>query len=151
MKKFALLLSLFSLAAFADGNDLTTNPQATQVAIISIQAATTCVQSSVAAGSQAVATVPAVPGQFFYLTSLAVQLNAIAAPVATLMTTTSTNLPGAIGVSQAMQAAVGSAFYSEAFAVPLKSSLANTATVVSGATGLANVSQLIRVCGFYAK
>ncbi len=147
MKTFALLLSLLALNVFADGN---VQPNgATPIAVVSNQAASFCVENPVAAGSASVATVPAQSGLYFYVTNISVALNAIAAPVATLMPTTSTNLPGAFSIRMAVQAAVGNFLWTEAFSVPLKSSVVGTATVLTG-TALANVSQNIRVCGFYA-
>lgn len=141
-------LSLFPHEAEADGN-VPPNGSA-PVSVVSIQAATSCTESSVAAASQAVVTVPAVSGQYFYITSITVMLNAIAAPVATLMATTTTNVPGAYTVRQAVQAAVGTQQYIDTLNVPLKSSVVGTAVVFTGPTGLTNVSQHIRICGFYA-
>jgi hypothetical protein len=77
-------------------------------------------------------------------------INAIAAPVATLYPTTSSNVPGSYSVRQAAQATVFSNVYTETFATPLKTSVVGTATVFTG-TALANVSASFRVCGFYAK
>lgn len=151
VKTLSALLSLLSLAALADGNDSSNTPGATPVFVTASQAATDCVESNVAAAAQAVATVPARAGQFFYVTNIEVTLIAIAAPVATLMATTSSNLPGAFSVRQAVQAVVGTQTTQIMLNLPLKASVANTAVVLTGPTGLANVSQNIRVCGFYAK
>lgn len=139
-----------SAVVFADGNVPTNTPGSTPVAVTSTQAANVCVESTVAAGSATSTTVPAVAGQFFYITNISSMLNAIAAPAATLYPTTSTNVPGSYSVRQAVQAAVGSFVYTEAFAVPLKTSVVGTATVFTG-TALANVSASFRVCGFYAQ
>lgn len=148
MKKLFALLVLLPTLALADGN---VQPNgAAPVSVVSIQAATTCVESAVAAASQAVVTVPALSGQYFYITSITVVLNAIAAPAATLMATTTTNVPGSYTVRQAVQAAVGTQQYIDTLNVPLKASVVGTAVVFTGPTGLANVSQHIRVCGFYA-
>jgi hypothetical protein len=35
--------------------------------------------------------------------------------------------------------------------LPLKAIAPNTAVVITGPAGLANVSQNVRICGFYAK
>jgi hypothetical protein len=149
MKKLAAVLAVLVAAiAMADGNV----PQngSTPVAISSNQAATTCVVSSVASGSQATATVPAVAGQFFYVSFIEIQYGAIAAPAATLLSTTSTNLPGALSWSVAFPAAVGNFDNALTFTVPIKSSVVGTATVITGNAGVTSISENIKVCGFYA-
>lgn len=148
MKKLIALLVLLPVLTYADGNVPPNG--AAPVAIMSIQAATSCTESAVAAASQSVVTIPALSGNYFYITSITVVLNAIAAPVATLMATTTTNVPGSYTVRQAVQAAVGTQQYVDTLNIPLKSSVVGTAVVFTGPTGLANVSQHIRVCGFYA-
>lgn len=150
MKKILPFLLLLPLIARADGNDPSSTPGVTSVYVAASQAATVCVESNVAAGSATSTTVPAVAGQYFYITSITSMLNAIAAPAATLYPTTSSNVPGSFSVRQAVQAAVGSFDHNECFSVPLKTSVAGTATVFTG-TALANVSAMFRVCGFYAK
>jgi hypothetical protein len=102
VKFLALALSLFSAAAFADGNDPTNTLGSTPVVVAASQAANFCVESNVAAAAQAIATVPAQAGMFFYVTNLEVSLIAIAAPVATLMATTSSNLPGSLPETAAL-------------------------------------------------
>lgn len=159
MKQRIALVVLVALAvfdvvqvrqAYADGNDPSTNTLATPVAVISTQAATVCVESTVAAAAATAVTVPAVAGQYFYITNVSSMVNAIAAPVATLYATTSTNVPGSYSVRQAVQAAVGSSAYVENFPGGLKTSVAGVATTFAG-TALANASASFRVCGFYAK
>lgn len=135
--------------ALADGNNPTATPGTTPVAVVSTQAATTCVESTVAAGSATAVTVPAIAGQYFYITNISSSINAIAAPAATLYPTTSTNVPGSYSIRQAAQATVFNINQQEVFATPLKTSVVGTATTFSG-TALANVSASLRVCGFYA-
>lgn len=149
MNRIVTLLCLLSAVAFADGNIPTNTPGSTPVAITSMQAATTCVTSAAAAGSQAIVTVPAVNGQFFYVTHLEVSYSAIAAPAATLMATTTTNF-GSFTLSQAMQAVVGENRVIYAFATPVKSAVAGTATVLTGNAGVTSISQSHKLCGFYA-
>lgn len=153
MKQLPAVLAALVVAgvALADGNDPSNYPGATPVFVTAVQAANVCVESNVAANAQAIATVPVVAGLSFYVTSVTVILNAIAAPVATLMATTSTNLPGSYSVRQAVQAVVGTQLYVDTLNVPLKSSASGTAVVLTGPAALANVSQNIRICGFYAK
>lgn len=148
--RIVLILALLAVPAFADGNDPSTSPLATPVVVMSQQAATVCVESTVAAGSATSTTVPAVAGTYFYITNISSMINAIAAPVATLYPTTSSNVPGSYSVRQAAQATVFNNVYTETFSTPLKTSVAGTATVFTG-TVLANVSASFRVCGFYAK
>lgn len=154
MKKLfpAVLLTALFIGAVvrADGNDPSGTTGGTTVYVAASQAATVCVESNVAAGSATSTTIPAVAGQYFYITSVTSMLNAIAAPVATLYPTTSSNVPGSFSVRQAVQAAVGNFDHNEIFAVPLKTSVVGTPTVFTG-TALANVSAMFRVCGFYAK
>ena len=152
MKKLAALFCLLSLVVLADGNDPTNTPGATPVSVVSSQAATICVESTVAAGSQPVVTVPACTGTlpYFYITNVSSILNAIAAPSATLVPTTTSNVPGGYSIRQAMQAAVGTSLYQESFPGGLKTIAPNTATVFTG-TLLASVSMSLRVCGFCAK
>lgn len=141
---FALVLSVI---VRADGN--VQNPTTTAVFLTGMQASTTCVESTVAAGSATSVTVPGLAGQYFYIVTVSSMLNAIAAPVATLYPTTSTNVPGSYSVRQAVQAAVGNFVYNENFGPGgLKTSVAGTNTTFSG-TALANVSASFRVCGFY--
>lgn len=147
MKPFVLLLCLASFLALADGNVPPNG--STPVTLASSQAATVCVESTVAAGSATAVTVPALSGQYFYVTNISSAINAIAAPVATLYPTTSTNLPGAYSIRQAAQAVVFNINQQEVFPVPLKSSVVGTAVTFAG-TALANVSASLRVCGFYA-
>lgn len=149
----AILVALFVAGlALADGNDPTTNPQATPVAIYSQQATTNCVHNAAAAGAQATATVNACgPGLFFYVTLVESTYSAIAAPAATLMATTTTNFTTSFGASQAMQAAVGENSRIWTFAVPLKTAAANTATTVVGNAGVTSISENVKLCGFCAK
>lgn len=152
MKKNAIIIAvMLMLATFvkADGN-VTSQFGSTLVSVTSMQAATTCITAAAAAGSQATATVPALAGQFFYVTHLDIAYSAIAAPAATLMAATTTNFPGSFTVSQPMQAAVGDNQRLFAFTTPVKSAAAGTATVVTGNAGVASISQNIRICGFYA-
>lgn len=148
MKLFSLLsILLVSSLALADGN---VSPNgATPVTVASSQAATTCVESNVAAGSAIAVSIPGVAGQYFYITSIEITLIAIAAPTATLTPVTSTNVPGSKSFRLAMQAAVGTASMFLTYATPLKTSVAGTATTFTG-TVLANVSENMSVCGFYA-
>ena len=150
VKKLALASLLLSALVLADGNVPGNTPGSTAVAITSNQAANTCVTANAAAAAQATATVPALAGMFFYVTLIEVSYSAIAAPAATLMTTTSTNVSGSFSVQQAMQAAVGENRVIYPFAVPLKSSAIATATVLTGNAGVASISQSIKLCGFYA-
>lgn len=150
MKKLALLLLFISVAVFADGNNPTNTPGATPVAVVASQASTTCISAAGAAGAQATATVPAVSGQFFYVTYLEIEYGAIAAPSATLLATTSSNLPGSLVWNDAAPATTFQHDISMSFTVPLKSSAAGIATVVTGNAGVASISQRINICGFYA-
>lgn len=151
VKKLALVSLLLATFVLADGNAPLNTPGATTVAITAQQATTTCVTANAAAAAQATATVPAVQGQFFYVTLVEVAYSAIAAPAATLLATTTTNFPGTFSVSQAMQAAVGENRVSYSFGSGgLKSSAASTATVITGNAGVASISQSIKLCGFYA-
>ena len=94
MKYAALAVVLLSSAAFADGNVVTNTPNATAVAVVSQQAGTLCITANAAAAAQATVTSPAgVNGAFFYITLIESTYSAIAAPAATLMATTSTNIP----------------------------------------------------------
>jgi hypothetical protein len=157
MKRLATLAVLFFVAvgvkvALADGNDPTTLPSATPVYLVSSQATTSCVHSAAAANAQATATIPACgAGLYFYVTYVESTYSAIAAPSATLMATTSTNIPGSFGFSQPMQAAVGDNSRTAAFAVPLKTTAANTATTLVGNGAVASISQNMKLCGFCAK
>lgn len=150
----AIVLALgFAVGGFAlaDGNNPTNTPGSTPVSVTSQQSATTCITSAAAAAAQAIATVPAVSGQYFYVTWLDITYSAIAAPSATLMAATTTNFPGSFTVSQPMQAAVGDNQRQFNFGPGgLKSAAPGTATVVSGNAGVAAISQNIRICGFYA-
>jgi hypothetical protein len=151
MKKLvALTLFLLAAVVLADGNVPTNTPGATAVAVTANQAATTCVSNAAAAAAQATATVPAVAGQFFYVTMLEIQYGAIAAPTATLLATTSSNLPGSPTWNDAAPAATFQHDLVIPFMVPLKSSVVGTATVITGNTGVASISQNIKLCGFYA-
>lgn len=152
MKKILPFLLLLPLLALADGNDPTTLPTATPVYVTASQATTNCYHAAAAAAAQATATAPACPAQipFFYVTLIESTYSAIAAPAATLMATTTTNL-GTFGASQAMQAAVGENSRQWPFAVPLKTTTAVTATTVVGNAGVAAISQNMKVCGFCAK
>lgn len=151
MKKILAIAAILLLATFAkaDGN-VPGQFASTLVSITSMQASTTCVVSAAAAAAQAIATVPAVSGQFFYITHLEITYSAIAAPAATLMVTTTSNIPGSLTVSQPMQAAVGDSVRTMAFTTPIKSSVVGTAVVVTGNAGVTSISSNIRICGFYA-
>lgn len=147
MKKILALTLLLPILAVADGNVPPNG--AAPVSIVSNVAATLCVESVVAAGSAISATVPALSGNYFYITNISNSINAIAAPAATLYPTTSSNVPGSYSIRQAAQATVFNINFVEAFPIPLKSSVVGTAVVFTG-TALANVSAGFRVCGFYA-
>lgn len=157
MKRLATLAVLFSLAigvkvALADGNDPTTLPSSTPVYVVASQATTNCNHQAAAAGSQATVTINACgAGLYFYITAVESTYSAIAAPAATLMATTSTNIPGSFGFSQPMQAAVGDNSRMMSFPVPLKTTTANTATTLVGNAGVASISQNMKLCGFCAK
>lgn len=155
MKRYGLMLLsllLFSVLVRADGNDPTTNLSSTAVYIVASQATTSCVHTAAAANGQAIVTIPACgAGSYFYITYVESTYSAIAAPAATLMATTSTNIPTSFGFSQPMQAAVGDNSRTVAFAVPLKTTLANTATVLTGNAAVAAISQNMKLCGFCAK
>jgi hypothetical protein len=157
MKRLATFAALLFVAigvkvALADGNDPTTLPSATPVYVVASQGSTTCASNAAAAAAQATATINACPaGQFFYITYAESAYSAIAAPAATLMATTSTNIPGSFGWSQPMQAAVGDNIRTASFAVPLKTSTAATATTLVGNAGVASISQNMKLCGFCAK
>jgi len=146
----AFSIGFFALpipSAFADGNVAPNG--ATPVTISSTQAATTCGESTVAAGSATALTITVPAGQYFYMTNLSSTINAIAAPVATLYPTTQTGLPGTFSIRQAAQATVFNINQQETFPGGLKSATAGTNVVFTG-TALANVSASLRVCGFFA-
>lgn len=146
----SLLLSSFAFAQVGS-NDTASLPGATPVILATVPASTLCVTSNVAAGSQAIATVPALPGQFFYVTYIGVAYGAIVAPVATLVTTTTTNFPGSFVMAQVVAAAVGETTRQMQFAMPIKSAAAGVATTITGNAAVTSVSQNIRFCGYYAK
>ena len=152
MRIAILVVSLLSSAALAYGDNPATTPGVvTPVVVVASQATNVCVTANAAAGAQATVTIPAVPGQFFYATLVESSYSAIAAPVATLMTTTSTNLTASFSIQQAMQAAVGENRVIYTFpAAPLKSTTVGTATTLVGNAGVAAISQSLKACGFYA-
>lgn len=152
MKRLALLCCLLAVPALADGNDPTTLPSATPVALISSQATTNCVHAAAAAGAQATVTVNACgAGLYFYVTLIESTYSAITAPAATLMATTSSNFTTSMGFSQPMQAAVGDNSRVLTFPVPLKTAAANTATTLVGNAGVTSISENMKLCGFCAK
>ena len=154
MNRLALVAVLFlsSLAlAQVGSNDTAAIPGATPVILATVPASTVCVTANAASGAQATATIGAVTGQFFYVTYIAVSYAAIVAPVATLVSTTTTNFPGTFTMAQVMAAAVGESTRQIQFAMPIKSALAGVATVVTGNAGVTSISQNIRICGYYAR
>ena len=147
MKRLSLLLSLLPALVLADGNVPPIG--STPVNIVASQAANTCGESTVAAGSATALTITVPAGQYFYMTSLSSTINAIAAPTATLYPTTQTGLPGTFSIRQAAQATVFNINLQENSSTPIKSATAGTNVVFTG-TALANVSASLRVCGFFA-
>src|SRR5581483_12492837 len=103
LKAIALALAVGAIA-YGDGNVPSSTPNATPVAVTSTQAGTICCESAAAAAAQATCTVAGVAGQFFYVTLIEIQYGAIAAPSATLLATTTSNL-GGIGFHDAAPAA----------------------------------------------
>lgn len=148
MKTILLLAALVSSAAMAQN----TIPNSTSVQQVGERqdSAIAVAEGVVAAGSQATATVPALAGYYCYITHIEVRLIAIAAPVATLMPSSTTNLGGKT-FRAAMQAAVGTDSQIYAPPTPLKCGSPGTAATVVGPTGLANVSQYISVSYYYGK
>lgn len=149
MKKTVIALVLIlAVFAYADGNDPSNTPGSTAVHVTASQATTYCIESNVAAGSGIALTIPALASNYFYITSVNIEMIAIAAPVATLVAVTSTGTIGTISYRFGVQAAVGTQQQIESYTVPLKSASPGVAVVFTGAT-LANLSQNMRVCGFY--
>lgn len=137
--------------ALGDGNVMTNIPNATPVAVVSIQASTNCIHTAAAAGAQAIATVPSCgAGFYFYVTYAESCYSAIAAPAATLMATTSTNIPTSFGWSQPMQAVVGDSCRSASFPLGLKTTSPATATVLTGNAAVTSISENMKLCGFCA-
>jgi hypothetical protein len=86
-----------------------------------------------AAATTVTATLPAVAGQFHYITGMQVQrycTTAIAASA--VLTTTTTNLPGSLAFSAGNTCALGMVYsdFVMTFASPLKSSAVNVATTL---------------------
>lgn len=153
MKKLALVVALFAALAYGDGNVTSNTPNATPVAVTSQQAANVCVTASAAANAQATCTIPAVAGVSFYVTYIDIEYGAIAAPTATLLTTTTTNLSSGntLAWKTAFPAAATDLSRVVTLGVPLKASAAGTAVTVVGNGAVASISQSITVCGFYAQ
>lgn len=156
MKNFlvvaAVAMIALPLAARADGNDPTTLPSSTPVYVVASQASTTCVNALAAAAAQATVTIPACPAQqFFYLTMLKIQYGAIAAPAATLLATTTTNIPGNPTFNDAAPAATFHHDLVIPFPIPQKTTTAATATTIVGNAGVTSISQNFTACGFCAK
>ena len=108
--------------------------------------ATLAVTGLSAANTAVTATLPAVVGQFHYITSVFVHRTCTAAITGSAnLNITTTNLPGAIAWSMGNACAVGSTTTAvqSSYPVPIKSSAANTAsTVVCPAVGAAGLCRI---------
>lgn len=148
MKTLAILLCLVSSVVFAQVT--VPGATATQQTAARLDAAVGVVESVVAAGSQATVTVPALSGYYCYIVSIELYMAAIAAPAATLMQTTTTNL-NAKSWRHAMQAAVGADRVTFTPSAPLKCQAIGTAATVVGNAGVTSISQQISVTYYYAQ
>jgi len=107
--------------------------QIVPVTVISSPSSTLAVTATGLSGAAATLTLPAVVGQFHYITSLKLVLYSTAARVGAASPTlvTTTNLPGAIVFTFSTAGAIGATDTQDLSAVtPLKSSVVNTATTV---------------------
>ena len=92
-----------------------------------------CQSATGAAGAAVTATLPAVPGQFHYITSIVIQRAGAAALAGTaVLVITTTNLPGSLAWSVGNAVPAGGTMNDLNFmpATPLKSAAANTATTI---------------------
>ena len=98
-----------------------------------LRASPLAVTVTAAAGAAATLTIPAVAGQFHYITSLKLVLYSSAARTGAAAPTvvTSTNLPGAIAFTFSTAGAIGTTDPQDLFlSTPLRSSTVNTATTI---------------------
>jgi hypothetical protein len=98
-----------------------------------VSPATLAVTATAAAGQAVTATLPAVAGQFHYITAIQIVAYATAAKTgsATPVVVITTNLPGSPAFTFPTAMAIGTVLEQKfEFAVPLKSSVANTATTI---------------------
>ena len=98
-----------------------------------LRASTLAVTTTAAAGTAVTLTIPAVVGQFHYITSLDIKLYSAAARVGAAAPTvvTTTNLPGAIAFTFSTAGAIGTIDIQDLIrTTPLRSSALNTATTV---------------------
>ena len=98
-----------------------------------LRASNLAVTVTAATGTAATLTLPAVAGQFHYITSVDILLYSTAARTgsATPTVVTSTNLPGAIAFTFSTAAAIGTTDAQDLLlTTPLKSSVVNTATTI---------------------
>lgn len=117
--------------------------------IITLAPSTLAVTAVSAANAAVTLTLPAVAGQFHYLTSVRVTRTCTTAIAGTAaLTVTSTNLPGALAWTMGNACPVGSTNNDvvETWAAPLKSSTVNTATTIVcpaiGATGICRINAI---------
>ena len=101
--------------------------------IAELRASTLAVTATAASGTAVTLTIPAVVGQFHYITSIDIVLYSAAARTgsATPNTVTTTNIPGAIAFTFSTAGAIGTIEAREFIRVtPLKSAVVNTPTTI---------------------